>query len=82
LLCKVWREGDAPGQRLDALALAVGQEALKVDAGPARRLGLREVGGEVRGVLAESLQNRRIELRGNGLHDPLEGPNPFHASPF
>ena len=55
--------------------LAVEEESLEVDAGPARRLGLREVGGKVSRVLAQAIQDRRIENRSGGLHDPLDDRN-------
>jgi len=65
-------ERDAPGQRFDTLALAVEEQSLEVDPGPPRRLGLREIGCESRGVLAEPSQNLRAEVGGERLHDPLE----------
>jgi hypothetical protein len=55
-------ECDAPGERFDALALAVEQEPLEVHPGPPRRPGLREVRREAGRVLAESVEDRRIEF--------------------
>jgi hypothetical protein len=62
------REGDAAGQRLDTLAVAVEQEPLEVDAGPGGRLGLGEVVGKQGGVVSEAVEDRRIEIRGISLH--------------
>src|SRR5262249_11220331 len=45
-------QGHAPGQRLDALAFAVEQEALEVDTGPAGGFGVREIVREDSGVVA------------------------------
>ena len=61
------------GQGLDALALAVEEQPLNVDTGPARGFGLGEIGCETGRVLAQAFQNRRVEIGGERLHDPLEG---------
>jgi hypothetical protein len=66
------RQGDAPGEGLDALALAVEQQPLQVDAGPAGRLGLGEVRGEQRRVVAEPVEDGRIEFGSVGLHTSLD----------
>jgi len=59
---EVRRAGDAPGDGLDALALAVEQQAVEVRADPPRRLGLWEVRREPRRVPAQAIENRRIEV--------------------
>jgi hypothetical protein len=66
------RQDHSSGQRLDALPLAIEQEALQVDAGPAGRLGLRKVCGEQRGVVAEAVEDGRIEFGSVGLHTSLD----------
>jgi hypothetical protein len=65
-------QGDAAGAGLDALALAVAEEPLEVDAGPAGRLGLGEVLGELGGVVAEAAEDGGIEFWGGGLHGKLD----------
>lgn len=62
------RQGDAVGEGLDALALAVAEEALEVDARPTSGLDLREVAGEQRGVFAAAVEDRRVEFGRIGLH--------------
>ena len=61
-------QGDAAGERLDALALAVEQQPLQVDAGPQGGLGLREVRGEEGGVVAQAVEGRRVGFGSLGLH--------------
>src|SRR5262249_32656089 len=65
-------QADAAGQGLDALALAVEQESLEVDAGPGGRFGLWEIWGESPGVVAEPLQGRQIKGRRVGLHTRID----------
>src|SRR5262249_54196426 len=65
-------QADAAGQGLDALALAVEQESLEVDAGPGGRFGLWGIWGESPGVVAEPLQGRQIKGRSVGLHTRIE----------
>src|SRR5262249_55867137 len=65
-------QADAAGQGLDALALAVEQESLEVDAGPGGRFGLWEIWGESPGVVAEPLQGRQIKGRSVGLHTRID----------
>src|SRR5262249_18875960 len=67
-------DGDAPGERLDALAFAVEEQALEVDTGPRGGPGLGEVGGEARGVLGQTAEHGRREFRGVGLHTSLYAP--------
>jgi hypothetical protein len=66
------RQGHAAGERLDALAVAVEQQPLQVDAGPAGGLGLREVVGKEGGVASQPVKDRRVELRRVGLHGKLD----------
>jgi hypothetical protein len=73
---EVGRQGDARCHRLDALAVAIEEQALQVDAGPARRLGLREIVGEHGGIISKPLQDGRFEFRGVRFHTNLDGPNP------
>ena len=71
---------DPAGERLDALALAVEQESVQVDAGPAGRLGLGEVLGEQRGVISEAVEDSGVEFRSVGLHTRLDARIPFGDS--
>lgn len=66
------REGAPAGERLDALALAVEEQALEVDAGPGGGLGLGEVVGEQGGVLAETIEDGGVESGRVGFHATLE----------
>ena len=65
-------QGDAAGEGLDALAFAVEEESLEVDAGPASRLGRGEVVGEQRRGVAEAVEDRRVKVGGVRLHARLE----------
>src|SRR5262249_25381884 len=79
---EVRREGNPARQGLDALPLAVGKKPVEVHSGPPCRLGLWEVRREASRVFTQALQNRRIEVGGERLHDPLERRDLSHASPF
>ena len=65
-------QGNAAGQRFDALALPVEQQSLQIDASPAGGLGLREIRGKQRGVVAEAAKHSRIEFRSIRLHTRLD----------
>ena len=65
-------QGDAAGQGLDGLALAVEEEPLEVDAGPAGGLGLGEVPGEQGRILTEAVEDGPSESWCVGLHAKLE----------
>jgi len=67
-------QGDAAGERLDALALAVEQQPLEVDAGPRGGPRPAEVGGEGSGVVGEPAEDLRGEFRGVGLHASCYAP--------
>src|SRR5262249_20728986 len=67
-------EGDAAGERLDALALAVEQEPLEVNAGPLRRPGVGEVFGEGGGMVGQPAEDAGGKLWCMGLHASLYAP--------
>ncbi len=61
-------QGNASGERLDALAFSVEEESLQVNAGPLRRPSLREVGGEESSIVGKPGQNSRGKVRSRSLH--------------
>jgi hypothetical protein len=65
-------QGDAVGEGLDALAVAVGRQAVQVHPGPPGGPGLGEVGGEQGRVVAESVEDGGVEVGGVRLHTRFE----------
>jgi hypothetical protein len=58
--------GEAVGHRLDALAIAIGEQAVEVDATPTHLPRAVEVGTEVFRVAVEPVENVRRQFRGVG----------------
>jgi hypothetical protein len=70
---QVVRQRDLMGQGFDGLAFAIEPESVEVDAGPEGRLGLGVVSGEPGDIVAEAIQDGRIESGGVCFHSQLEG---------
>ena len=70
------REGDLAGERLDALALAVEDQALEVDAGVLGLAGPVEVVAEAGGVIAEPVEDFGCEFGGVGAVHTLDTNRP------
>jgi hypothetical protein len=67
---------DAVREGLDRLPFAIEQESLEVHAGPTSGFGLGEVGGEQSRVVAEAVEDGRIERWRVGFHTSSEGGTP------
>src|SRR5262245_463849 len=60
---QVRRQGDAVGDRLGALAVAVGDQAAEVDAAPGGLAGAVEQVAEATGIGSEPLEGLGVEIR-------------------
>ena len=60
------------GEGFDALAFAVEDQSLEVDAGPPGGLGLGEVLGEQVGVVTQAIEDCRVKSWSVGLHATSE----------
>ena len=67
LSVEIGREVDAPREGLDALALAVVEQALEIDAAPEGLPLMREVVPEDLGIIVESVEDFRGQFRCVGL---------------